>query len=119
MTTKQAIKYLNLYIKINDKRAIPLTKAELKFKLEEDFTQKISEAINLLLEDNTRLDKENQKLFEENLFKEQIINEMAHWIDGTGETPNEVAEQYKFGMDTSKYYDLLKDYFYKKVGEQK
>ena len=110
MTTEQAIKYLNLYIKINDKRAIPLTKEELKFKLEEDFTQKVSEAINLLLEDNTRLDKENQKLFEENLFKGQIIDEMCNYL----KSPYEI-NVFK-GRKTQNI--AIKQYFYKKVEEQ-
>lgn len=110
MTTEQAIKYLNFYIKINDKRAIPLTKEELKFKLEEDFTQKVSEAINLLLEDNVRLDKENQKLFEENLFKDQIIDEMCNYLKAP----------YKINIFKGRKttHTAIKDYFYKKVEEQ-
>lgn len=103
MTTEEAIKYLSLYIKINDKRAIPLTKEELKFKLEEDFTQKVSEAINLLLEDSTRLDKENQKLFEENLFKDKVIDRMIETISD------------EFGNGTYEDRKEWKEFYYKKV----
>lgn len=57
MDLEEAIKILNLYRKINDKRAIPLTKEELKFKLGEDFTQKVSEAIQVVLEELDKKDK--------------------------------------------------------------
>lgn len=115
MELKQAIKILNLYRKINDKCAIPLTKEELKFKLEEDFTQKVSEAINLLLEDNTRLDKENQKLFEENLFKDQIIDEMAkHFYDlDVAARISHTPTIYNF-----KSVKHAKEWFYEKVEKQ-
>ena len=108
MTTEQAIKYLNLYIKINDKRAIPLTKEELKFKLEENFTQKVSEAIQVVLKE---LDK-----------KDDVINEMAGMINTRDF--GDICNQFGKYQNCSNYIKeglcekCIKDYFYKKVEEQ-
>ena len=113
MTREYAIELLENF----KNRQIERDKLELNinggYKIGGIHYYQLSKAINLILEDNTRLDKENQKLFEENLFKDKVIDEMIDYIDGMGDTPDILCEDYN--EECHKY---VKQYFYKKVEEQ-
>ena len=45
--------------------------------------------------------------------KDKVIDEMIDYIDGMGDTPDILCENYK-----KEYYKNIKQYFYKKVEEQ-
>lgn len=83
--------------------------------VQNSITKELAEAIELILKDNARLDTENQKLFEQSLFQDKVIDLICEDYVET----NEVLEQYFPPVD-EKLLDKekIKQYFYKKVEEQ-